>query len=192
MNLLESYILSIHHLSKKSLKDLTDLFEYKVYKSNDILCEVDTIPTKTFFLRNGCVKAYIPSSINKSYVRRIYAENIIFSSYSALIKNTKSIYNLKCITDCEILECNYEEFIKLSEKNIEVAIFIRKAIEKLYVTYINRNIDFLTLDATERYKNLVVKIPEIENYLTQNEIASHLAISKMQLNRLKKKLNNYS
>lgn len=192
MNLLEDYIHSIHPLSKKSLKKLTDLFEYKVYKAKDIICKIDAIPTKTFFLKKGMVKTYTFFPNNKKYIRRIYANDILFSSYTALIKRSKSIYNIECVTDCEIIECNYEEMINLSEKDIEIAIFIRKSIEKLYVSYLDRNVDFLTKDASERYNLLLKKMPEIENLLSQNEIASHLAISKMQLNRLRKNLKNYS
>ena len=138
------------------------------------------------------VKTYTFFPNNKKYIRRIYANDILFSSYTALIKRSKSIYNIECVTDCEIIECNYEEMINLSEKDIEIAIFIRKSIEKLYVSYLDRNVDFLTKDASERYNLLLKKMPEIENLLSQNEIASHLAISKMQLNRLRNNLKNYS
>lgn len=188
MELFKKFILDIHPLSKKPLKEFTDLFIYKKFKAGEFLGEIGDIPIKLFYLQKGIVKIYTSFPNGNKYVRNIYTSNIIVSSYTALIKKSKSNYNIECITDCEVLECNYEEIIKLSERDLDIAIFIRKNIEMLYITYIERNVEFLTNDATQRYKNLIKKIPEIEDLLTQKEIASHLAITKMQLNRLKKKL----
>lgn len=188
MGLFRKFIFDIHPLLEKPLEELTDLFVYQKFKSGDFLGKIGDVPNKLFYLEKGIVKIYTFFPNGKKYIRNIYTHNLIVSSYTSLIKKSKSIYNIECITDCVVLECNYEEMIKLSEKNIDIAIFVRKNIEMLYMSYIERNVEFLTNDATQRYKNLITKIPEIESLLTQKEIAAHLAITKMQLNRLKKKL----
>ena len=190
MSLLEKYILNIHLMSKESLNEITNLFVKKKYKAKEIICEIEKVPKKAFYLQKGIVKTYTFFTNGNEYIRRIYTKNIMFSSYTALIKNKKSIYNIECITDCTILEYDYAELIKLADKNIEVSIFLRKGLELLYMAYFNRNVEFLTKDATERYLNLLIQIPDIESYLNQKQIASHIAITNVQLSRLKKALKN--
>ena len=64
-----------------------------------------------------------------------------------------------------------------------------KLLEHIFITYENRSLDLMRLDATERYLKLREQIPNIDNLIPQYQIASYLNITPVQLSRIRKKLN---
>jgi len=62
-------------------------------------------------------------------------------------------------------------------------------LEQVFISYEERNLDLMTLNATESYIKLRKQIPDIDSLIPQYQIASYLSISPVQLSRIRKKLN---
>ena len=183
-----NFVNTITSLSEDSVKELKEILVLKKHFAKEHICQINSIPTKVFFLISGVVRFYTLLPNGNQYTRNIYTDGNIMGSFTALVENKESKYALQCLTDCEIIECDYKDFKALADKNLDVAIFNRKYLEMLYVGYINRNIEFLTLNATERFLSLKNRIPTIESILSQKQIATHLAITPIQLSRIKSKI----
>lgn len=179
---------SVSPLSQKSEEELRKLLTKKEYQKKDKFCKIGQVPKKLCFIISGIARSYIISDKGIEYNRFLFTNGEFIGALTALIKNSPSIYAIEFLTDCTVVECNYAKLIALMETHNDIGIFHRKNIEKLYARYVDRNIDFLTLDATQRYLNLRKRIPNIDATIDQNKIASHLAISRIQLNRIRKKL----
>jgi len=175
-------------LSKKSEEAFRKILTKKTYPAKYKLCEIGKIPSKIGFLKSGIARAFMISPKGKEYNKSIFAKNNFVASYTALVTNTPSTYTIECLTDCTIIECNYSDFIHLVETLNDISIMHRKNVENIYIYNTNRNIEFLTLDATQRYLNLQQRIPNINLLISQKQIANHLAITTIQLSRIRKKL----
>jgi len=175
-------------LSTKSEEAFRKILTKKTYPAKYKLCEIGKIPSKIGYLKLGIARAFMISPKGKEYNKSIFAKGEFLASYTSLIQNTPSKYTIECLTDCVVINCNYVEFMNLVVLYNDIGRLHRKNIERVYLYMHNRNLDFLTLDATQRYLNLCNRIPNIDSLITQKQIANHLAITPIQLSRIRKKL----
>lgn len=178
----------IHPISERNLKKMLKQCEIKEYSPKHKLVKLNQKTNHFYFLISGIVRAYTISTNKKEANISLYFQNSFFSSFSSLITQIPSKIAIECLTDCKIARCNYSEFIKLTEKHIDLNILYRKSLEYLFLFLERRDIEFATLTATERYLELNNRLPNINNLISQKNIASHLGITPVQLSRLKKKL----
>ncbi len=181
---------SFTSISPNSKAELSKILEVKKYKSGEMICKIDDKPTKVYFLLSGFVRGFASSSKGSTYNRAIYTKGEFMASLSSLITKSKAILALECLTDCETTEADYEEFIKLGNKYPDIARIYTKVIEESFVKLEQSNIQLATMSATERYLVLRKRIPKIDNYISQYQIASHLGITPIQLSRIRKSLLN--
>lgn len=113
-------------------------------------------------------------------------------SLTGLIKKEPSELIYEALTDCKVYEINYNKFIKLSQTKIEICQLHIKILESVFIKYEVRQLELISLNATERYKKLRSDIPNIDKLIPQYQIASYLSITAVQLSRIRKKLNDTS
>ncbi|MCF6279940.1 MAG: Crp/Fnr family transcriptional regulator [Flavobacteriaceae bacterium] len=188
MENLFDYMKSLSPLSQKSEIELRKISSKKKYSKKTILCKIGQIPKKAYFIEEGLIRSFMISPKGNEYNRSFFIKGEFTAAFTSLIHNTPSLYTIECLTDCTFIEFDYKKLITLMETYNDIGIIYRKYIENLYVFYTNRNIDFLTLNATQRYLNLRKRIPQIDAIISQKKIAGHLAITKVQLNRIRRKL----
>ena len=189
MDKFRNFILNIApNTPKNSLENLRNITVQKKYKAKDNLYEIEKIPNKIYVLVSGITKSYYILDNGNEYINRFHTDGEAMGPLTALILNTNAKFAVECITDCHIIECKYQDFITLSESDINIGIFNRKYLELLYISYTKRISEFLALNSTERYLKLRERIPEIDNLVNQKLIAYHLAITPIQLSRIRKKL----
>lgn len=174
----------------KSLEQLSKITVLKKYKAKENLYEVGKIPNKTYLLISGIAKSYTTLDNGNEYINRFHNKGEVMGPLTALIENSEANFGVECITDCDIIECRYQDFINLSESDLSIGILNRKYLEFLYISYTQRIKEFLGLGSTERYLKLRKRIPNIDTLVSQKLIAAHLAITPIQLSRIRKKLNS--
>ncbi|AOW20220.1 Crp/Fnr family transcriptional regulator [Urechidicola croceus] len=183
-----NFVKNTSPLSERSLEEFKKILTTVEYSSGSKLCEIGEIPQDIYFLESGIIRGFLISHKGNEYNRTIFIENSIVGAYSSLIEKLPSLYTLECITDCKLIKCNYNKYIKLLETYNDIGTFHRKNVEQFYVFLSHRRNELLTLDATQRYINLRDRISNIDNLLSQKVIASHLGITNIQLSRIRKKL----
>lgn len=190
MDKLIKHITSEHSLSQETINEFSKILTEKKYFTKDLICEIGTIPNKIGFLKSGIARIFMISPKENEYNKAIFTGGDFIGCLTGLITKKPSIYSIECLTDCVVIECDYDKFISLIETNNEMASFHRRNLERLYLTNYYRALDHLTLSAKERYIKLRKKIKDIDKLIPQKQIASHLAITSIQLSRIKKDLKN--
>ena len=191
MDKFKQFILRISpQTSLKSLEQLSNITVLKKYKAKDNLYEVGKVPSKFYLLISGITKSYTTLDNGNEYINRFHNKGEVMGPLTALIENSEAKFGVECITDCDIIECTYQDFINLSESDLNIGILNRKYLEFLYISYTQRIKEFLGLSSTERYLKLRKRIPDIDTLISQRLIASHIAITPIQLSRIRKKLNS--
>lgn len=188
MEELYSYINQFISLSKEAEKEFERILTFSQYPSGTMLCKLGEVPTQVYFIRSGIVRGFAMSKKGTIYNRAIYKSNEFMASLTALIMKKKAELAIECLTDCEIIETNYYEFLKLGEKFPEIAKIYTKVLEENFIKLEFSNVQLATLNATERYLALRKRIPHIDNQISQYHIASHLGITPIQLSRIRKSL----
>jgi len=176
------------NVSEETVEIFTALVVEKKHKKGDIIVRSGEIPKNLFILKTGIAKGFIIDEKGKEYIKMLYIPVTLVGAASALINKTHSNASYSCLTDCEFLVVNYEEYIKLSEKIHDFTLLSCRMLEGIFIKAEDKMIDLSTLNATERYLKLKKRIPNISNYISQYHIASYLNITPVQLSRIKKKI----
>ena len=174
--------------SEEFAEKLTNSLEKKFYKKNDNIIELGETPSKFYILKEGVVRSYVIGPNGKEHIKILHKSICIFAPLTALVKKEASTLIFDCLTDCEILEGNYYDFLTLTNSDLEFSTFYIKILEGGYINSENKIYDLSVLDSTERYIKLKKEIPDIENLIQQYHIASYLNITPTQLSRIRKEL----
>lgn len=176
-------------LTESVLKDLFGILTSKKYKKGDIIIEAGLQSRSFYIVKSGVVRGYYIDKKGKSYTQQLSTKFNITGSFDSLIKKQISKTTHDCLTNCELFIGNYDDFIKLSEKNHTVSLLYNRILELVFLIR-ERRIRSLTMyDATERYLMLLKDIPYIEDLIPQYHIAAYLNITNVQLSRIRKNLS---
>jgi len=173
-------------VSDKNHKQFSEILSEKKYKKNDIITEIGEIPTKFYLLKSGVVASIIIDNKGTEHIKTLYTPITSSGALSSLIKQTPSDTYYQCLTDCEIIEGNFHNFIELTKRKHIFAILYYKVLEHVFIRTEDKMKNLAILNATERYLELKRRIPNIENLIPQYHIASYLNITPVQLSRIRK------
>ncbi|RKF03191.1 CRP-like cAMP-binding protein [Tenacibaculum lutimaris] len=186
MDFFKEFALSFHPLSEDGLERIFSLLTIKKFPKNFELVSLHQTPVNAYILKTGVIRAYSIDEKNKEHTRTIYTPISTSGNLGALIKNEPSTLIYECLTDCEVLECNYKDFYNLSLNHHEISIFHYKILQSVYIREVDRILELQMLDASQRYKKLQENYPGIDNLINQYHIASYLNITPVQLSRIRK------
>lgn len=192
MNAIKKFILKFSpNLSDVLVGKIIDLGVLTTHKRGEVLVEKGQKPQHFFFIKSGIIRGYFIDKNGKIFAKNIATDIEIAGPLSSLIKNTPSNTIYDCLTDCEIYQFNYQDFLKLSEEYVEVAMFHIKVLNIIFLETERRGVSLSVLSASERYRYFKNRFPNIENLIPQYQIASFLNITNVQLSRIRRKIAGY-
>ena len=186
MEFFKNFSANFHPLTDESLEEIYELLKVKKYSKNQKIVELGQIPTKFYILKKGVIRSFNIDEKGKEHTKTIFTPVTTSGALGALIKKEPSALIYECLSDCEVIECSYQDFYNLSLKHHEVSIFHYKVLQHIYIREVSKILELQTLDATQRYKSLQEKHPGIDNLINQYHIASYLNITPVQLSRIRK------
>ncbi len=190
MSFFRDFVYNFHNVSENSFKEFNNLVEEKKFPKNEVLVKLGQIPTNFYILKKGVMRAYITDEKGKEHTKTLYTPIVTSGNLGALIKKSPSNLIYECLTECEILECNYHSFYKLSTKHHDLSIFHYRVLEAVYIREEAKILELSMLNATQRYEKLKARFPKIDNLINQYHIASYLNITPVQLSRIRKNYLN--
>ena len=190
MSFFRNFVSNFHTISENSFKEFKNLIEEKELKKDHILVNLGDIPFNFYIIKSGVIRSYIIDKNGKEHTKTIYTPISTTGNLTALIKNEPSNLIYECLTNCDVLECNYNDFNDLALKHHDLTIFHYKVLERIYIREEEKILDLSMLNATQRYEKLKKKTPGIDNLINQYHIASYLNITPVQLSRVRKNQHN--
>ena len=184
------FLNSFAQIDETTFKKLQKITSYKILKMNEIIAKENEIPSpKVYMLVSGIMRAYINAESGKQYNKKLFAPKSFVGPLTAIITKKPSKLTYETLTECKVIEANFDAFLDMCKTDIKLSNFYNRILELLFIEYETRNIELMSLNATERYLNLRRRIPNIDDLIPQFQIASFLNITPVQLSRVRKKLN---
>lgn len=184
------FLNSFAQIDETTFKKLQKITSYKILKKNEIIAKENEIPSpKVYMLVSGIMRAYINAESGKQYNKKLFAPKSFVGPLTAIITKKPSKLTYETLTECKVLEANFDAFLDMCKTDIKLSNFYNRILELLFIEYETRNIELMSLNATQRYLNLRRHIPNIDDLIPQFQIASFLNITPVQLSRVRKKLN---
>lgn len=182
------YIKKSIDLNDQDLNTILSYFKPLKQNKHDLLLSQGETSQRTYFVGKGCLRFFFINEEGKDVTRYIAFENQFATALVSFITKMPSIEYLEAIEKSELLYINHEDFDHLMKIIPEWREFYCLYIEKAYVNNANRLMSFTTMDALERYNQLLKVNPKIVKRLPNKIVASYINISQETLSRLKSKV----
>ncbi len=166
---------------------LLQLFSLQHLKKGDHFAKAGEYSQNMGFVVEGILRAYHQTPNGDTYNKHFFTTGNFAGAYSSLVTGQKNLIDIECLTDVILLQCQYSDFTSLYEEHQEVERMARIIAEQYFVNKETREIQLVTLDASDRYKIFREHHPNIEQQIPQYHIASYLGITPTQLSRIRAK-----
>ncbi|MTD72053.1 cyclic nucleotide-binding domain-containing protein [Flavobacterium sp. LC2016-13] len=185
---LAAYIKKNVDVTNEDLNTILSYFKPLKYKKNDFLLSQGETSQQSFFVGKGCLRIFFINEEGKDVTRYIAFENQLATALVSFITNSPSQEYIQVIEKSEVLAISHDDFNYLMKIIPQWRAFYCVYLEKAYVNNTNRLMSFTTMDALERYNQLLKVNPTIVKRLPNKIVASYINISQETLSRLKSKI----
>jgi CRP-like cAMP-binding protein len=159
------------------------------FPKDDIITDYGQIEDKVYFLNQGLVQITILRNEEEKIVE-FFKSGEFFSSYTSLLTQHPSDIQVVTLTNCNVSVIKRQDLLDAYSKSILASNLGLYVTQKLYLSRIQREKDFLTKPADVRYKELVLRNPELTKLVSMNKIAKYLGIQPESLSRIRKFLDS--
>jgi CRP-like cAMP-binding protein len=181
------HINAMSPLSEPSWEALHKTFCFQSAIAGTLLCDWGQKAKYVYFLQSGLVEASSIAADGTQYSKSIFKPYSFFGAMTSLFLNQPSSIRLEALCAVEYYQADYGELMELNNKHPELGQFYVRQLERLYVQKEQKEVELATTDARQRYLRLRADIPQIDQLVPQFKIAALLAITPIQLSRIRAK-----
>lgn len=153
---------------------------------NYVLLEAPRVADHTFFLESGFALSY--SFINgKKQVENFWQEGEFILPSRSFFERVPSGQFIMLVQESEVLHISYSSVMKLLTTFPVAQHIARTVMNDNQEKYRERIVEIQHIQAGARYTKLIHDYPMIEQFVSQEDIASYLGITPQSLSRIKRK-----
>lgn len=180
INLLQSIV----PLEQWEIDLIANNISTKTVRKNTIFKHAGSTIKELYFINKGCIRTYYLDKSGKECTRSIAFENNYCWAINFL--NDLPIHEyIEAIADSELLVFTKEKFNLLVESSPGFRKAYMHSLEKIALIYANRVETLISMDAKERYQNLLLNSPDMVLTISNKIVASYLGITEQSLSRIK-------
>ncbi|MEO5777311.1 MAG: Crp/Fnr family transcriptional regulator [Flavobacterium sp.] len=180
-------IQSLTHLEEWEVELIIANTSTRSISKNTILKQEGSEVKELYFIYKGCLRTYYLDKKGNECTSTIAFENAYCWAINFL-KDFPLHEYIEALADSEFLVFTKEKFYYLVNACPGFRTVYLISLEKVAIKYAARVETLITLDAKERYNNLLQTRPEIVLNLSNKVVASFLGITEQSLSRLKAQL----
>lgn len=184
---LSNYIREKITISDEDLDQVLSFFKMMQVKKNEIIISPGETSQRIYFVDKGCLRIFFLTEGGTEATRHFAFENQFATALVSFITNEISKEFVQAIEDTNLYYISQKDFYHLLQIIPQWEKLYRHYLEYAYVSNTNRLMSFITLDATERYRQLLAQNPGVVMRMPNKIVASYLNISQETLSRLKSK-----
>lgn len=185
---LKDYIARTISIPDIEIETIASYFHPITVQKNEFLVLEGQVSQRIHFISSGCLRFFFTTEEGHEATRYIAFEDNFATALCSFISGTPSSEFLQAMEASEVLYLSHDDFNHLIATMPNFEKFYRHYLEKAYVNNSNKLMSLLTLNATERYRQLLQQNPKIVQRLPNKIVASYLNISQETLSRLKSKM----
>ncbi|SNR16804.1 Crp/Fnr family transcriptional regulator [Tenacibaculum jejuense] len=176
-------------LNKTEKEIILSKLNYIQVKKGQLLIAQNHDVKDQFFVLNGCLRTYHLDDLGKEHTLQFAIKDWWISDYIALWTSKKSVLNVECIQDAELVKISQEDLEQLFLEVPKLNLFFRQKLQKAFVRQEKRILSNLTKSAKERYLDFIRVYPDFEKHIKNFHIASYLGITTESLSRIRKEIS---
>jgi CRP-like cAMP-binding protein len=179
-------------LNKKEENDFISLLQFKKLKKKEFLLRENEVSAFTAFVVKGCLRSYSIDRNGFEHILQFAPAGWWIADIYSMISKQPGKLNIDALENSDMFLLKRKDQEKLFKAYPKFERFFRIIIENSVASQHNRLMDYLSLNAQERYEAFCKRYPSLMQTLPQKLIASYIGVtpeflSKMRAGMLKKK-----
>jgi CRP-like cAMP-binding protein len=184
---LKQFLYTLSPISELTWQRIKSLFIETKLKKGDYFIEEGQLATQFAFVQSGVIRGFYRDKQGTEYNKHFFVAPSIAGGYTSLITGKPNQISQQALTDCQLLQANYQTFTALYDICPDLERVGRRFAERYFVEKERKEIEIVLLDAESRYRLFQENYPGLEQHIPQYHIASFLGITPTQLSRIRKK-----
>ena len=165
-------------------RSLEKLLVKKQVKKGEYLLREGSVCRHCMIIEEGIARKFLIAN-NKEITTELYFKDDIAVSFDSFCNQIPGNEWIQALTEVTITLLNFQEFQELKAVHPEL-IKLDLVIAEHYTIWLEKRlIEFRTLDASERYLNLLKQSPHYLQHIPLNIIASYLGVAVETLSRIR-------
>jgi len=173
----------------ESQKDLPFPIEKIHFKKGDFITEYEQVEDSVYFMNQGIVEFSIKSYMTEKVID-FFFERELFCCFTSFLTQLPTDVQIKALIDSDVERIKRDDLYEAYETSFGANKFGRILTEQGYIRKSNREKDFLTKTAEERYSEMFEARTQYISQIPVNKIAKYLGIHPESLSRIRKKINS--
>lgn len=178
---------SVLSTSYSSYDELPFPVKQKQYVKGEVITQYDQVENHVYFMDHGIVEMTIKSYVTEKIID-FFFENEMFCALTSFLTQIPADVQIRTLTDSQVEIIDREDLNQAYQKSFEANRFGRILTEQGYIRKSNREKDFLSKTAEERYSEMLTSHSDYLNLIPVNKIAKYLGIHPESLSRIRKKV----
>ncbi len=184
---LSAIIDTIYPIPRTSKPRFLDAFEEVSFPKNHMLFQSGKLESKVYLIKRGLVRAYtFQDGQETTFWFGKEGEPIL--SMRSYVQNEKGYENVTLVEDSELFVIKSDVLNKLFNEDLHIANWGRKLAEQELIKTEERIVSSQFKTASERYRELLEKSPELIQRVQLGHIASYLGITQVSLSRIRSEI----
>jgi CRP-like cAMP-binding protein len=188
-----SIVYQIYHDKQLSFTEAEVNFIEKKYqkvtfKKGAIVLRAGEKVDYQYFVADGCLRTYLISKSGKEHTIQFAIKGWWISDYIGFFSGTDAVLTIECLEDATLYKVSRSDVEEIFNQVPQTERFIRKKLERSFVSFQKRILANLSQTAKERYLNFAHDYPHVEQSVKNYHIASYLGITTESLSRIRKEI----
>lgn len=177
----------VENLDEEALHFLDNISTTKTYKKGELLLRAGQICQNNYIIESGIARKYYNID-EKQITTELYFENDVAIAFDSYTLQQASRETIEALTDTKVSVINYRNFQEAKLKYASLLTLDLLFVEHYAMWFEQRLFEFHTMNATQRYLQLMDKSPHIIQNVSVTIIASYLGISLETLSRIRARI----
>lgn len=187
MEAFKKFLKTFPHYTTEMYEELEPFLSVVEIEENQYFLRDGQICQQIAFIETGLLRLYYlhdGNEITKCFCK----ENNITCSYSSLITQTPSQFNIQAIEKSKLITLSFESLQALYQKSIYWQQMGRIAGEREFIIEEAHNRSFRNLSATERYLNVLESESDLLQRVPLHYLATYIQVAPETLSRIRNKI----
>lgn len=176
------------NLSDEEKQSIAPLLRERKVKKGQFVVHEGAIDRCTYFVNKGSLITYFIDREGKQHIVQFAIEGWWISDLQSFLMQMPATFNVQALEDSEVLELPIENLEALFDRVTKMERYFRIVTQRAFISFQQRMVQNLSMDAEERYLAFQQKYPKIELRFPQKMVAEYLGISPEFLSKIKKRL----
>ncbi len=172
--------------SPEELEELAAMFVKKEYSRRQTLVGAGERWEKVFFIHRGIIRLFYTTEKGKDFNKGFFCEGEFVWPIAPSARKNNSLFNIAALENITLSICSFTSFHSWLIDHGYWKNFALPYAESFAEEKIQREYEFLTKSAAERFRSFCTENPMLSKRIPDYHLATYLGITNVSLSRIKK------